>query len=130
MLKALRTPTTLFNPQSLTARSAFSLPIRVRAARSYATDAALPSTSSSDPATTARKSDVPEGPLRPHLGVEVNPNHGLWAFFRRKVEKGGELSYETIETRDQATHYSGTFLLLPKLWLYVLLSSESCTLFV
>ena len=68
--------------------------------------------------------------MRPHLGVEVNPNHGLWAFFRRKVEKSGELSYETIETRDNATHYSGTFLLLPKLWLYVLLSSESCTLFI
>jgi hypothetical protein len=39
------------------------------------------------------------GRLRPHLGIEVNPNHGLYAFFRKT---GDEFSpegvrYETIE---------------------------------
>ncbi|GJJ15627.1 hypothetical protein Clacol_009905 [Clathrus columnatus] len=34
----------------------------------------------------------PEGPLRSHLNVEVNPNHGLFAFFRRRTE---ENSYKT-----------------------------------
>ena len=47
------------------------------------------------------KAKTPEGHLRPHLGVEVNPNHGLYAFFRR-VEKDGEVDYETVESRDHA----------------------------
>ncbi|OAX44292.1 MRP-L47-domain-containing protein [Rhizopogon vinicolor AM-OR11-026] len=38
-------------------------------------------------------------PLRPHLGVEVDPNHGLWAFFRKK-EVDGEMKYESLEPRD------------------------------
>ncbi|KIJ54745.1 hypothetical protein M422DRAFT_24650, partial [Sphaerobolus stellatus SS14] len=28
-----------------------------------------------------------QGPLRPHLNVEVNPNHGLYGFFRRRTDK-------------------------------------------
>lgn len=37
--------------------------------------------------------------LRPHLGVEVDPNHGLWAFFRKK-EVDGEMVYVSLEGRD------------------------------
>ena len=45
--------------------------------------------------------------MRPHLGVEVNPNHGLWAFFRRK-EQDGKVSYETVEPMDVVEDKSGT----------------------
>jgi len=116
MLKTLRTSITL-NSQLLTSRSScLSLAhgsVGARAARSYATETALPSTSSANPVTLVgkgKKSQVPEGPLRPHLGVEVNPNHGLWAFFRKKVGKGGVQSYETIEAKNSAVDYSGTLL--------------------
>lgn len=37
-----------------------------------------------------------EGPLRPHLGVEVDPNHGLWGFFRKINKDSGE-EYEVLE---------------------------------
>ncbi|KAG6336053.1 hypothetical protein ID866_3026 [Astraeus odoratus] len=37
---------------------------------------------------------------RPHLGIEVDPSHGLWGFFRKKVDAEGKVSYETIEPRD------------------------------
>lgn len=30
---------------------------------------------------------VPDGPLRPHLNVKVNPNHGLYAFFRKRTDE-------------------------------------------
>ncbi|KDQ62285.1 hypothetical protein JAAARDRAFT_54259 [Jaapia argillacea MUCL 33604] len=44
-----------------------------------------------DPATP------PGPPLRPHLNLPVNPNHGLYGFFRKiKTEKGVE-AYETVE---------------------------------
>ena len=117
MLNAFRTSTTLLNSSLFASRptfSSFALGVRVHAARSYATEAALPSTSS--PNTVAlvgkgKKNDVPEGPLRPHLGVEVNPNHGLWAFFRKTVGKDGVESYETIEKKDNAIHYSGAVFL-------------------
>jgi len=115
MLKALRTSTTLLNSQFLASRSSSSsLALGVfgtRAARSYATETALPSTSSANPVTSVgkgNKSEVPEGPLRPHLGVEVNLNHGLWAFFR-KVGKDGAQSYKTLEAKDNAVDYSGKF---------------------
>jgi large subunit ribosomal protein L47 len=115
MLKTLRTPTTLLNSQLLASRSASSSltsGVRARAARSYATEAVLPSTSSANPVVSVgkgKKGGVPEGPLRPHLGVEVNPNHGLWAFFRKKVGKGGVEGYETLEVTDTAADYSGMF---------------------
>ena len=115
MLKTLRTSTTLLNSQLLASRSAPSSltpGVRARAARSYATEAALPSTSSANPVVSVgkgKKGGVPEGPLRPHLGVEVNPNHGLWAFFRKKVGKDGVESYEALEARDDSVDYSGTF---------------------
>lgn len=46
--------------------------------------------------------------LRPHLGVEVDPNHGLWAFFRKK-EVDGEMKYESIESRDTFQDDPGEF---------------------
>ena len=118
MLKALRTPTTLLNSQLLANRSASSSlapGIRAHAARSYATEATLPSTPPVNvvtPVGKGKKGEVPEGPLRPHLGVEVNPNHGLWAFFRKKVGKDGVQSYETLEAKDKVVDYSGAFLFM------------------
>jgi hypothetical protein len=114
MLKALRTSTTLLNSHLLVSRAASSsLGVGVRAARSYATETALPSTPSAIPVTSigkGKKGEVPEGPLRPHLGLEVNPNHGLWAFFRKTVGKDGVQTYETIEVKDNAVDYSGGLL--------------------
>lgn len=42
------------------------------------------------------------------MGIEVNPNHGLYAFFRRQ-EKDGNVSYETVEPADLVTDKSGAF---------------------
>jgi large subunit ribosomal protein L47 len=36
------------------------------------------------------------GALRPHLNVSVNPNHGLYAFFRKK-EKDGKVTHDPLE---------------------------------
>ncbi|KAL4250050.1 Large ribosomal subunit protein uL29m [Abortiporus biennis] len=45
---------------------------------------------------------------RPRLNVEVDPNHGLYAFFRKKINKDdGAVSYETIEAKNLATVESG-----------------------
>jgi len=116
MLKALRTPTTLLNSHLLasrTASSSLTLGVGARAARSYATETTLPSTSSANTVTSVgkgKKDEVPEGPLRPQLGVEVDPNHGLWAFFRKKVGKNGVQNYETIEPGDNTVDYSGMLL--------------------
>ena len=118
MLKALRPSTTLLNSHLLasrTASSSLALGIGARVARSYATETALPSTSSANPATSVgkgKKGEVPEGPLRPHSGVEVNPNHGLWAFFRKNGGKDGMQTYETIEAKANAVDYSGRLLFL------------------
>ncbi|GJE98316.1 54S ribosomal protein L4, mitochondrial [Phanerochaete sordida] len=70
-------------------------------ARTFAS--VVPGTPATSKASTPSTSKVPtpEGHVRPHLGVEVNPNHGLYAFFRR-VEKDGEVDYETVESRDHA----------------------------
>jgi len=114
MLKVLRISTTL-NSQFLASRSAASTltpGVRTQAARSYATEAALPSSTSANLVTSVgkgKKGEVLEGPLRPQLGVEVSPNHGLWAFFRKKVGKDGVSSYETLEAKDSAIDYSGMF---------------------
>lgn len=106
MLKAIRTSTNL-NSQLFASRIASPSRIGVHHVRSNATEAALPSTPSANPVTSVGN---PEGPLRPHLGVEVNPKHGLWAFFRKTVGKDGAQSYETLEKKDNAVHYSGAFL--------------------
>ena len=114
MLKALRISTT-FNSQFLASRSAassFTPGVRTQATRSYATETALPSSASANVVTAVgkgKKGEVPEGPLRPQLGVEVNSNHGLWAFFRKKVGKDGVSSYETLEAKDSVVDYSGMF---------------------
>ena len=51
---------------------------------------------------------TPQGHLRPHLGVDVNPNHGLYGFFRTvKDEVTGAPHYETIEPRHKTNDYSG-----------------------
>ena len=47
--------------------------------------------------------------MRPHLGIEVNPSHGLYAFFRRK-EKEGEVYYDTVEPQDMIHDKGGTLL--------------------
>ncbi|KZT18628.1 MRP-L47-domain-containing protein [Neolentinus lepideus HHB14362 ss-1] len=47
------------------------------------------------------------GPLRPHLGVQVDPNHGLYAFFRKKVATDGSVTYETLEAADLSGDPSG-----------------------
>ena len=129
MLKALRISTTL-NSQFLATRSvasSLSPGVRTQAARSYATEAALPSSTSANVVTSVgkgKKGQVPEGPLRPQLGVEVNPNHGLWAFFRKKVGKDGVTGYETLEAKDSAVDYSGMF---PSVvWLPGSVFSTSC----
>jgi large subunit ribosomal protein L47 len=36
------------------------------------------------------------GALRPHLDVAVNPNHGLYAFFRKRV-KDGKVTHDPFE---------------------------------
>ena len=114
MLKALRAPTTLLNSQLLASRTPSSsvvLRVGAHAARSYATETPLPSTSSANPVGKNGKDEEPSGALRPHLGVEVNPNHGLWAFFRKAVGKDGAVTYETLEAKDDIVDYSGAFLL-------------------
>ena len=131
MLKAVRTSTTLFNSQLLASRTAppsLALRVRARVSRTYATETALPSTSSANPVTSVGKSEkdgAPDGPLRPQLDVEVNPNHGLWAFFRKKVGKDGVQSYETLEVKDNVVDYSGTFLFMALFFAPRVLSSPS-----
>ncbi|GBE84950.1 hypothetical protein SCP_0701320 [Sparassis crispa] len=46
------------------------------------------------------------GALRPHLNIPVNPNHGLYGFFRR-TEKDGVVSYETVEQNNALTTNTG-----------------------
>jgi large subunit ribosomal protein L47 len=36
------------------------------------------------------------GALRPHLNIPVNPNHGLYAFFRKR-EKDGKVRHDPFE---------------------------------
>lgn len=111
MLKALLNSQLL---ASRTASSSLALRAGARAARSYATETPLPSTSSANSVGRNGKGEEPNGVLRPHLGVEVNPNHGLWAFFRKNVEKDGVVTYETLEAKDDTVDYSGAFLVLPR----------------
>lgn len=51
--------------------------------RTYAT--AIPSRRSFQARPPPPQGSQPEGPLRPHLNVLVNPNHGLHGFFRRRT---------------------------------------------
>ena len=47
------------------------------------------------PPETGVTSSAP-GALRPHLNIPVNPNHGLYAFFRKR-EKDGKVTHDTVE---------------------------------
>ncbi|KAH7885347.1 mitochondrial 39-S ribosomal protein L47 (MRP-L47)-domain-containing protein [Phlebopus sp. FC_14] len=44
-----------------------------------------------------------KGYKRPHLGIKVDSNHGLWTFFRKKVKEDGTVTHETIEVREPST---------------------------
>ncbi len=85
---------------------------QLRAFASVLPTTPAPSASS---AVTKAKSKLPgnvpdarkEGALRPHLGVEVDPDHGLWAFFRRKTADDGTTKYETVEPLDFAGLQTG-----------------------
>ena len=83
MLAALRTA------RSLRVQRVFN------AARCASTEAVV----SSGPVDPVAKQAKSVG-KRPHLGIEVDPNHGLWGFFRKKVDSEGTVSYETVEPRD------------------------------
>jgi hypothetical protein len=52
------------------------------------------------------------GPLRPQLGFRVNPNHGLWAFFRKKDASengGGSGGYEIVPITEGRPKVTGSF---------------------
>ncbi|KAG8754597.1 54S ribosomal protein L4 mitochondrial [Ceratobasidium sp. 428] len=52
--------------------------------------------------------ETPEGHLRPHLDIKVNPNHGLYGFFRQAVDEvTGVSSYETLTPKHKTNDYSG-----------------------
>ncbi|KAI0335902.1 MRP-L47-domain-containing protein [Cubamyces sp. BRFM 1775] len=92
-----------------TSRALCSLPSVCR--RTLATHVPAPTASglpSTDAAgsSTANGYGTEDGPLRPHLGIQVNPNHGLYAFFRRK-EEDGKVSYDTVERVDISKDKSG-----------------------
>jgi hypothetical protein len=36
------------------------------------------------------------GALRPHLGIQVNPDHGLYAFFRKIKDEDSVLGYKYV----------------------------------
>ncbi|CEL58516.1 54S ribosomal protein L4, mitochondrial OS=Neosartorya fumigata (strain ATCC MYA-4609 / Af293 / CBS 101355 / FGSC A1100) GN=mrpl4 PE=3 SV=1 [Rhizoctonia solani AG-1 IB] len=60
------------------------------------------------PSRVSPPAETPEGHLRPSLEVEVNPNHGLYGFFRAvRDEVSGVTSYETIVPRHRVNDYSG-----------------------
>lgn len=93
---------------SRAARSLQSLPSAARRTLATHVPAAPASAAGS---SSASGYGTENGPLRPHLGIEVNPNHGLYAFFRRK-EKDGKVSYETVEPVDVVEDKSGASLFL------------------
>lgn len=61
--------------------------------------------------TSAQKES---GALRPHLGIQVNPNHGLYAFFHKKTNADATVEYVTIEPTT-AEDDSGEYIRLSKL---------------
>ena len=38
-----------------------------------------------------------ESPLRPQIKIDVDPNHGLWAFFRKEQNEDGQETYQTVK---------------------------------
>ncbi|KAH9950576.1 MRP-L47-domain-containing protein [Amylocystis lapponica] len=104
----------MFSPiHSRSLRPLLSHTLRPRALATHAT--ALPSTSSVPAPVDSQNAGGHEakvddkardGPLRPHLKIRVNPNHGLYGFFRRN-EKDGAVSYDTVEVNNPVTELSG-----------------------
>lgn len=41
------------------------------------------------------------------MGIEVNPNHGLYGFFRRVRNDDGSMRYETLEEKHRVNDWSG-----------------------
>lgn len=67
--------------------------------RYASTEAVVPSSQAYTPVDAEARQAKSVG-KRPHLAIEVDPNHGLWGFFRKKVDSEGKVSYETVEPRD------------------------------
>lgn len=67
--------------------------------RYASTEAVVPSLQAYTPVDAEARQAKSVG-KRPHLAIEVDPNHGLWGFFRKKVDSEGKVSYETVEPRD------------------------------
>ncbi|KAG6376964.1 mitochondrial 39-S ribosomal protein L47 (MRP-L47)-domain-containing protein [Boletus reticuloceps] len=57
-----------------------------------------PNTHPASPAS----SSVTNPQKRPRLGIQVDPNHGLWGFFRKK-EVDGVVTHETLEAHESLT---------------------------
>jgi hypothetical protein len=48
-----------------------------------------------------------DGALRSHLNVPINPNHGLYAFFRKKENDDGTVAYRSVEDEDSLQTKTG-----------------------
>ncbi len=59
-----------------------------------------------DVTSTIGETSGAPGALRPHLNIPVNPNHGLYAFFRKR-EKDGEVIYDSVEDNSGITDVFG-----------------------
>ncbi|KAH9922786.1 MRP-L47-domain-containing protein [Epithele typhae] len=70
-----------------------------RQARCLATHVPVPTGGSASTSSAPAFAQAKDGALRPLLDVKVNPNHGLYAFYRRK-EKDGVVSYVTLEAQE------------------------------
>jgi len=93
--------------QPLSFRAVRSVPLRTRALATHAaTLPSIPTTSLSETPPVISEKASKDGPMRPHLKISVDPNHGLYALFRRQ-EKDGVVSYETVEAADVTTDGSG-----------------------
>lgn len=66
-----------------------------RALATVATDQSSLNTPSSSSANEMESSTKP-GALRPHLGIQVNQNHGLYAFFRKIKDEDSVLGYKYV----------------------------------
>jgi large subunit ribosomal protein L47 len=108
MLSALRVRSAVLSRQATVSARAYAtveqaLPV---AAVSDAVSSSTPKDDATVP--TTGKGGAP-GALRPHLNTEVNPNHGLYAFFRQVEQDTGEKHYETIEPGVPSITDSGEF---------------------
>ncbi|KAI0754970.1 mitochondrial 39-S ribosomal protein L47 (MRP-L47)-domain-containing protein [Daedaleopsis nitida] len=90
---------------ALSSRSARTVSALTLRSRRLATHLPAPAAAGT-PTSASKTAEEDGGPLRPHLSIEVNPNHGLYGFFRRK-EKDGIVSYDTLEHTDPISDKSG-----------------------